>query len=41
MRIPTFIFAVTGEEFGIVACLLLAALFAFIVVRGLDARRAP
>ena len=30
-----FIFAVTGEEFGIVACLLLVALFGFIVVRGL------
>ena len=30
-----FIFAVTGEEFGIVACILLVALFGFIVVRGL------
>ena len=30
-----FIFAVTGEEFGIVACLCLAALFAFVVLRGL------
>ncbi len=30
-----FIFAVIGEEFGVVVCILLAALFAFIVVRGL------
>jgi cell division protein FtsW len=30
-----FIFAVTGEEFGIVACLALVAVFAFIVLRGL------
>ena len=30
-----FIFAVTGEEFGIVACLALVAVFAFIVMRGL------
>ncbi|MGH6857111.1 MAG: FtsW/RodA/SpoVE family cell cycle protein, partial [Methylocella sp.] len=30
-----FIFAVTGEEFGVLACLLIAALFAFIVLRGL------
>jgi cell division protein FtsW len=30
-----FIFAVTGEEFGIVACLIIVALFAFIVLRGL------
>jgi cell division protein FtsW len=30
-----FIFAVTGEEFGVLACLLIAAIFAFIVVRGL------
>ena len=30
-----FIFAVTGEEFGIIACLALLALFAFIVLRGL------
>ncbi len=30
-----FIFAVTGEEFGIAACLVIAALFAFIVLRGL------
>ena len=32
-----FIFAVTGEEFGVVACLVLAAIFCFIVVRGLNA----
>jgi cell division protein FtsW len=30
-----FIFAVTGEEFGIIACIALAALFCGIVVRGL------
>ncbi|WP_230530984.1 putative lipid II flippase FtsW [Microvirga roseola] len=30
-----FIFAVTAEEFGIVVCLLLLTLFAFIVLRGL------
>jgi cell division protein FtsW len=30
-----FIFAVTGEEFGIIACLLLLALFGLIVMRGL------
>jgi cell division protein FtsW len=30
-----FIFAVTGEEFGIIACLLIVALFSFIVLRGL------
>jgi cell division protein FtsW len=30
-----FVFAVTGEEFGIVACLALIAFFAFIVLRGL------
>ncbi len=29
-----FIFAVAGEEFGMILCLLLIALFAFIVVRG-------
>lgn len=29
-----FIFAVAGEEFGLVACLLLLALFAFIALRG-------
>jgi cell division protein FtsW len=30
-----FIFAVTGEEFGALACLLIVVIFAFIVVRGL------
>ncbi len=30
-----FIFAVTGEEFGVVACLVLVSLFGFIVLRGL------
>jgi len=30
-----FIFSVAGEEFGIVLCMLLVALFAFIVLRGL------
>jgi cell division protein FtsW len=30
-----FIFAVTGEEFGIIVCIALVALFAFIVLRGL------
>ena len=30
-----FAFAVSGEEFGILACLFLSALFAFIVLRGL------
>ena len=29
-----FIFAVIGEEFGVIACLVLAALFAFVVLRG-------
>jgi cell division protein FtsW len=29
-----FIFAVVGEEFGLVACLVLVALFAFVVLRG-------
>jgi cell division protein FtsW len=29
-----FIFAVAGEEFGMIACLALVALFAFIVLRG-------
>ncbi len=31
-----FIFAVTGEEFGILFCLILLALFAFVVLRGLS-----
>src|SRR6185437_1221927 len=30
-----FVFAVAAEEFGVVLCLLLVALFAFIVVRAL------
>ena len=30
-----FIFAVIGEEFGVLVCIALAALFAFVVVRGL------
>lgn len=30
-----FVFAVVGEEFGILICLLLVAVFAFIVLRGL------
>jgi cell division protein FtsW len=30
-----FVFAVTGEEFGMIACMALIALFAFIVLRGL------
>jgi cell division protein FtsW len=34
-----FIFAVTAEEFGIVVCLLLLAVFAFIVLRGLTLAR--
>ena len=33
-----FVFAVAAEEFGIVLCLLLLALFAFIVLRSLAAR---
>ncbi|MDE2578415.1 MAG: cell division protein FtsW [Hyphomicrobiales bacterium] len=31
-----FIFAVTGEEFGIIACIVIVSLFAFIVLRGLS-----
>jgi len=31
-----FIFAVTGEEFGILVCLAIVAVFAFIVLRGLS-----
>ncbi|HUI19945.1 MAG TPA: putative peptidoglycan glycosyltransferase FtsW [Methylocella sp.] len=30
-----FIFAVTGEEFGVLACVLIVSIFAFIVLRGL------
>jgi cell division protein FtsW len=29
-----FVFAVAGEEFGLLACLLIVALFAFVVLRG-------
>lgn len=32
-----FIFAVAGEEFGLVACMIILGLFAFIVLRGLNA----
>ncbi|MGY6708854.1 MAG: putative lipid II flippase FtsW [Rhizobiaceae bacterium] len=32
-----FIFAVAGEEFGLVACMIILGLFAFIVLRGLSA----
>ncbi|HEY1794606.1 MAG TPA: putative peptidoglycan glycosyltransferase FtsW [Stellaceae bacterium] len=31
-----FVFAVAGEEFGLIACLFIVALFAFIVLRGLS-----
>jgi len=31
-----FIFAVAGEEFGLIACLLLVALFVFVVLRGVS-----
>ncbi|MGV1014643.1 MAG: putative lipid II flippase FtsW [Methyloceanibacter sp.] len=31
-----FIFAVTAEEYGLIACLILLAMFAFIVLRGLS-----
>jgi cell division protein FtsW len=34
-----FVFAVTGEEFGIIACLALLSVFAFIVLRGLSRAR--
>ena len=34
-----FIFAVVAEEYGVIACLALLALFAFIVLRALIARR--
>jgi len=34
-----FIFSVTGEEFGVVVCLGLVALFAYIVMRGLKLAR--
>jgi len=29
-----FVFAVAGEEFGLIACLIIVALFAFVVLRG-------
>lgn len=35
-----FIFAVAGEEFGVIMCLLIVALFAFVVLRGLSRVRA-
>lgn len=31
-----FVFAVTGEEFGAIACMLLASIFALVVLRGLN-----
>jgi cell division protein FtsW len=31
-----FVFAVAGEEFGLIACVLIVGLFAFIVLRGLS-----
>src|SRR5579884_3472204 len=34
-RVTDFVFAVAGEEFGVVLCLILVALFAFIVIRSL------
>ena len=34
-----FTFAVVGEEFGLIACLLLMALFAFVVLKRADARQ--
>ena len=34
MRIQILFFSVAGEEFGMIFCLLIVALFAFIVVRG-------
>jgi cell division protein FtsW len=30
-----FVYAVAGEEFGLIVCVLIASLFAFIVLRGL------
>ena len=30
-----FIFAVAGEEFGLIACLLIVACYGFVVIRGL------
>lgn len=34
-----FIFAVAGEEFGLIFCLVIVALFAFVVLRALDRAR--
>ncbi|UUP16140.1 putative lipid II flippase FtsW [Nitratireductor thuwali] len=34
-----FVFAVAGEEFGLITCLLILMLFAFVVLRGLDLAR--
>ncbi|WP_028032807.1 putative lipid II flippase FtsW [Chelativorans sp. J32] len=34
-----FVFAVAGEEFGLIMCLLILALFAFVVLRGLSIAR--
>ncbi|EXL09772.1 putative lipid II flippase FtsW [Aquamicrobium defluvii] len=31
-----FVFAVAGEEFGLITCMVIAAIFAFIVLRGLS-----
>ena len=31
-----FVFAVAGEEFGLIACVLIVGIFAFIVLRGLQ-----
>ena len=31
-----FVFAVAGEEFGLIACLIVLALFVFIVLRGIS-----
>ena len=36
MEMNSIIFAVTAEEYGLIACLILLALFAFIVLRGLS-----
>jgi cell division protein FtsW len=34
-----FVFSVAGEEFGIILCMLIMAIFAFIVMRGLSVSR--
>ena len=31
-----FVFAVAGEEFGLIVCLIIVGLFAFIVLRGMS-----